>query len=83
MKCQIYIYGQIGGNLKLRSALDNGTARNGMFNSFHIYFDTIGEAKRAIREAHQYMKRNDCDSRKAKDNTALYYDASQANLIKL
>jgi hypothetical protein len=85
MKAQIRITGQISGNFQLRSALDNGTSTNGMFNSFTIYFDTINEAKKAIREGWSYLKRaNDelpWNSSKSTNNTSIRWDASKAELI--
>lgn len=59
MKVEIFIEGQINGNYKLKSALDNGTARKGMFNSFHIEFESMKDAKKAMRAANRCLKNED------------------------
>lgn len=85
MKAKIVISGQISGNFKLRSALDNGTSKKTMFNGFSIEFETIGKAKQAIKEGLKYIKDNNNgdpylprELYKEKDNSALYFDASKA-----
>lgn len=45
MKAQITISGRISGNFTLLRKLNNGTKVDGMFNSFHLYFESVGEAK--------------------------------------
>lgn len=85
MKCKIKITGQIGSIYSLLSALNNGTAVNGMFNSKHIYFDTVTEAKRAIREANRHLKNEHpgtANHRMSKDATSLSYDAASAVIDK-
>ena len=88
MKVKIVITGQIGGNFKLLSKLNNGNYREGMFNSKHIYFDTKKEAKQAIKEAYKSLCEDEPQMKgfiggiqKNKDNTALYYDASKAEIV--
>lgn len=88
MKAQITITGQIGGNFKLLSALGNYTTKeNGMFNSFHLNYDTIGEAKQAMRAAWKSIKSQDDNTLwhdgLSKDLTTLRYDASVAKLNKI
>lgn len=85
MKCEIFISGQISGNFKLFSALNNGNSKKGMFNSFHIFFDTIGEAKKEMRSGRKYLVQNEdknCCSL-SKDCERLNYDASKAVIIKI
>ena len=88
MKAQITITGQIGGNFKLLGALSNYTTKeNGLFNSFHLNYDTIGEAKQAMRAAWKYIKNQDDNTSwidgLSKDLTTLRYDASVAKLNKI
>jgi hypothetical protein len=91
MKAQITISGQINGNFKLKSAIAcNGNYTNiisGMFNSFHINFDTVGEAKKALRKAWKQIKSENENifwhDGLSKDCTNLSYDASQARLNKI
>ena len=85
MKCEIRITGQIGGNHRLLSALNNGDYKRGMFNSFTIPFETIGEAIKAMSEGWKSIKNID-DNHSwhdglSKDRKVLYYDASKAEII--
>jgi hypothetical protein len=86
MKAQIHITGQIGGNFKLLSKLNNGTKKEGMFNSFFLTFDSIGEGKKAMKQAWKIIKSEDDNlnwfDRLNKDLTVLTYDSSQAKLTK-
>jgi hypothetical protein len=86
MKAQIHITGQISGNFTLLRKLNNGTKVDGMFNSFHLYFESVGEAKKAMRQAWKSIKSED-DSLTwhdglSKDCERLNYDASTAILSK-
>jgi len=87
MKAKITITGQIHGNFTLLRNLSYDTKQNGMFNSFHLYYNSVADAKKAIREAYHSIK-NELDPgnyqviSKNKDNTTLYYDASKAELYK-
>jgi len=91
MKAQITITGQIGGNFTLRNAFaSNGNytkITNGMFNSIFIDFDTIGEAKQAMRAAWKEIKNIDDNTSwrdgLSKDLCTLTYDASTARLNKI
>lgn len=88
MKAQITITGQIGGNFKLLNALSNYTTKeNGMFNSFHLHYDTIGEAKKAMRNAWKRIKNEDENTTwhdgLTMDMETLSYDASIARLNKI
>ncbi len=88
MKAQIHITGQIGGNFKLRNALSNYTSIEGAsFHSFHLNYDTIGEAKKAMRAAWKSIKSQDDNTNwhdgLSKDLTTLSYDASVARLNKI
>jgi hypothetical protein len=88
MKAQIHITGQIGGNFRLLNALSNYTQKeNGMFNSFYVHYDTIGEAKKAMRAAWKEIKNIDDNTSwhdgLSKDLCTLSYDASTARLNKI
>ena len=90
MKAQIIIIGQIGGNFKLKSKIScNGnytTIDKGMFNNYYINFDTVKEAKQALKKAWQSIKREDDELNWTdglnKGCTNLRYDASAAILNK-
>lgn len=91
MKAQITINGQINGNFYLKSAIScNGnytSIEKGSFNSFHINFDTVKEAKNALRKAWKQIKSEAENIRNRdglnQDCTNLNYDASTAQLNKL
>jgi hypothetical protein len=83
MKAKIHITGQIGGNYKLLSKLNNGTKKEGMFNSFFLTFDSVGEGKKAMREAYKNLKQEEelnWHDRLTKDCSVLTYDSSKAVL---
>lgn len=86
MKAQIQITGQIMGNFTLLRKLNSGDYTKNRFNSFTINFNTIGEAKKAMREAYKDLKK-ECKEQNiplpsiAKDASFLNYDASQANIL--
>jgi hypothetical protein len=84
MKAKIQITGQIGGNYKLLSKLNNGTKKEGMFNSFFLTFDSVGEGKKAMKEAWKSIKSEDDNlhwSNGLINNcTQLIYDSSKAVL---
>lgn len=88
MKARIFISGQISGNFKLLNNISSYEHEKGMFNSFYCYFDSVKEAKKAIKEAYHSIK-NELDPGnygviyKAKDNSSLSYDASSARVRKL
>ncbi len=83
MKVQIRITGQIGGNYKLRSSLPDAT-ESGQYNSFILDYNSIREAKQAIKKAYKSLIMDEPENkgmsgiRKSKDNTSLFYDASKA-----
>lgn len=90
MKAQIHITGQTSGNSKLKSIIaSNGNyseIKGGIFNSYFILFDTVGEAKKAMRKAFREIKNED-DSLNwhdglTKDGNTLTYDASKAVIFK-
>jgi len=56
MKAKIFISGQIQGNFTLLNAIHYESKENGMFNSFHCYFSSVGDAKKAIRHANRSIK---------------------------
>ena len=83
MKATIQITGQLRGNFTLRNLLDNGNCVDGRFGGYRISFNTIKEAKEAIRYANR-MLRADSDSRHctrmSKDASSIGYDASSASI---
>ena len=90
MKAQITISGQINGNFKLKSKIAcNGnytSIEKGVFNSFHINFDTVGEAKKALRKAWKSIK-SENDNLHWRNGiinncTQLVYNSSKAVLTK-
>lgn len=88
MKAQILIKGQIGGNFKILSKLSNyEIKRNGMFNSFSLIYNSVGDAKKDLRNAIKSIKRDDdypsIFDRINKNATHLTYDSSEAILYKI
>ena len=88
MKAKIFISGQIMGNRTLLNAISCYDVKDGMFNSYHCYFDSIGDAKKAIREANKTIKQDlDADQSNclsmAKDASFLRWDASTAQILKV
>ena len=88
MKAKIFISGQIMGNRTLLNAIYCCDVEGGMFNSYHCYFDSIGDAKKAIRDANKSIKQDlDADKRHclamAKDASFLSWDASTAQILKV
>lgn len=85
MKCKIRITGQIGGNFRLLSKLNNYGYEKGMFNSFLISYDSIREAKQAIRQANREFKQDEPRNSRLsmwRDASVLLYDCSTAEIIK-
>lgn len=86
MKAQITISGQISGNFAIARALPcySENVTRGMFNSFIIVFDTVGEAKKALRSCCKSLKENQWNTLVSisKSNDFLSYDASKAILTK-
>ena len=88
MKAKIFISGQIMGNRTLLNAISCYDVKDGMFNSYNCYFDSLGDAKKAIREANKAIKSDlDTDHRHclsmAKDARFLRWDASTAQILKV
>ncbi len=86
MKVQIRISGQIQGNNRLLAKLNNYGVKQGMFNSYTIPYDSVKEAKEAIRQANRQFKQDSpINSRLSmeRDASALYYDCSTAEIVKL
>ena len=92
MKAVITISGQPNGNFYLKSKIaSNGnytSIENGRFTSFYINFDTVGEAKKALKGAWKDIK-SESESKRgryeglSKDFTNLHYDASEAKINKI
>ena len=88
MKAKIFISGQIMGNRTLLNAISCYDVKDGMFNSYHCYFDSLGDAKKAIRDANKTIKQDlDADQKRclsmAKDASFLSWDASTAQILKV
>jgi len=88
MKAKIFISGQIMGNRTLLNAISCYDVKDGMFNSYHCYFDSMADAKKAIREANKTIKQDlDADQKHclsmAKDASFLRWDASTAQILKV
>jgi hypothetical protein len=52
MKAKIFISGQIHGNFILLNNLVSYEHKKGMFNSFYCYYDSVKDAKKAIKDAY-------------------------------
>jgi hypothetical protein len=89
MVCFIHVTGQISGNFTLARAIDCFNVKKGNYNSFLMFFDSIKEAKKALKDAFYYLKSEELDFyknggiRKDKNNNWLHYDASKAEINKL
>jgi len=89
MKAQILISGQISGNFKLRSACStiNSEEHSLPFNGFRIVFNTMSEARKAIKDGYKWLKSEEPDFYKdggiSLYNDCLSYDASRAKLNRL
>ena len=82
MKCKIHITGQINGNFELLKRLNSGDYKKGMFYSFYVYYNSVKEAKQSIKDAHRWFRIEGLCSKKARNSDTIYYDASQAKIIK-
>lgn len=86
MLTKITITGQISGNFTLHSfcnTYDAIVCKEGMFCSFHIYFKTKKEAKRALWSAFKDLRSDDMAKRSTRYNPyagTLHYDASVAKI---
>ncbi len=84
MKAIIHITGQPFGNIKILSAINNGDYRRGMFNSYYIDFESVGDAKKAMRSAWKHIKQHNntvWHDGPSKDLKTLHYDASVATIL--
>lgn len=89
MKCKIEITGQISGNYTLlrKLGIRSQGYKKGMFNSFSIFYNSVGDAKKDIKEAFQSLKSDEPDYyknggiSKQSSNSFLDYDASTAKLV--
>lgn len=89
MKAQIIVSGQISGNYTLLhacSTFDSETSKT-MFNGFKIVFNTMKEARQAMRNGYKALKAEEPDFYKDGGiglyNDCLSYDASTARLSRL
>lgn len=87
MRAKIFISGQTHGNFTLLNNLFYSEKKDGMFNSFHLYYSSVKEAKEEIKKAYKSIKNELTPDQysvvsKGKDNTYLSYDASNARVLK-
>lgn len=90
MKCTIEITGQINGNHRLLNNLGmrSDEHKKGMFNSYTLFYNRVGDAKKDIRDAFMSMRMDEPDFyksggiSKSRDNSSIYYDASVAKVSK-
>ena len=92
MKTIITITGQIGSNHTLSGAIASSYLHeertSGMFNSIKYHFNTMKDAKDAIRKAYKKLRNEGHDTkgitgvRRNSINTELSYDASKAVISK-
>jgi len=86
MKAQIRITGQIGSINCIFNKINCYDFKKGMFGAKICLFDSVKEAREAIRKAYISLKSEypiDPMLAKSKDNTFLDYDAATATLEKL
>ena len=84
MKSRIRISGQINSVSTLRNYLFGwNETKKGQFYTCYLYYDTVKEAKKAIREAWRYLKQ-DCANPETdymtRDAEYITYDAATAEL---
>jgi hypothetical protein len=88
MKAKIQISGQIGGNFTLLNKLNTiDDYKKTMFGGFLINYNTIGEAKKAMKAAYKELKQECKESNCAlpsisKCSEYLSYDASKAKILR-
>ena len=80
MKCQIQVTGQINGNVTLVNRLDCVSYTQTRFNGYLLNYDTVADARRALKRCKRILKQEG-DSVRFTDD-CLWYDASKAELIK-
>ena len=86
MTTSIFITGQISGNFKLLNAIYTyESEKRGIgFNNYQLIFKTKKEAKKALWDGFNYLKRNEPDFVRHDDYSAKHgtisYDASRAEI---
>ena len=90
MRTTITVTGQINGNFTLRNAIARTgwpEIKDGMFNSFHLTFETKKEAEKALWEAYKILRQDKQDAQASRlsysKKSALYYDASKAVICEI
>lgn len=84
MKSRIKISGQINSVSTLRNYLFGwNEIKKGQFYTYYLYYDTVKEAKEAIRKAWRYLKQ-DCANPEmdymTRDAECIAYDAATAEV---
>ena len=72
MKAQITISGQINGNYDFLKAMPYEEKENGNYNSFILHYNSMKDAKNAIKTAYKALKNDGCRCRKSITNKELY-----------
>jgi hypothetical protein len=87
MKASIVIMGEVGGNSRLKGYITSEglhlIVRTQPFGGYEIFFNTCGDAKRALRSAYRSLKVDNRGSHVPMNLTRdgkLLYDASTATL---
>ena len=87
MKATVIISGQISGNFTLKHAVQTFDCEvEKYFNGFMLHFNTMAEARKAMKQAYKELKEEEPDFYKDGGiqlyNDVLSYDASTASLHK-
>ena len=88
MKAAIFISGQISGNFRLKNACStiDSELKKEIFNGFSLHFNTVKEARKAMKEGYKFLKSEEPEFYKEGGinffNNTLSYDASTAKIIK-
>ena len=82
MKARIYISGQVSSVFTITRHLHGySSKKDGRFNSFYLYYDTVGAAKKDLASAWSEVKDSDCPSNNdgmGYRRESLRYDAATA-----
>ena len=85
MKARIVISGQISGNHTIREKLHGYTkCEKTHFNGFVLYYNTVGDAIKDLRQCWRNLKLDDCNGKMdyiTRDGKCLNYDESKATVV--
>lgn len=91
MKALIEISGQINGNFTLKNKIErcDGSIQTNktMFNGFRIHFETVEQAKKALKKAYKDLVYDEPEMKNKIAGISLYnetlmYDASKATIFR-